>query len=569
LPKVGWGRGGDTAPPAKLESILGGPETAAAWSRPERYFDAHVHVFNARDVPVREFISQCVAHSERTPLRQILKLIAPVAQRLAWTYAPSIEKELLDIEKRFGDSSSAPSALDVSSLDTEILFQKSRTGEVIFQELVKSNSQLLTEIAKSLKQDSTFKAMGGAPMNGVEAFIVESVQGTHNVPSMNLKILGENEMQRSMRAMFYFVGLMLSPRHHNLRTFIKSFHMHSPDLPLSGCFASMVDYKYWLRSPTWISPMLDQVRMHEKLAELSNGFLLPVVAYNPLVDYFEDGAALDLVVNAVKNHGCVGVKIYPPMGFKPYGNGKIRFIDKAGQWQELAGDKIDALLSQMYRKCVELGIPVMAHSNKSSGRSSADDGYAGPGGWDALSTSASTGVSNVVVQLAHFGGSSPHAGESQLKKKPSGMDDWTRQFAALMKRSHRLSIYGDIGYWNDLPTKPEVRNRLKDVLNTELGGGNFVWNRTLYGSDWHMLSNVTHWATYGNQIAKAIGDMGLPRQAFDAIFGGNVLECYGLRPGSNGNNWRRLTEHYSMERGRKLPGWVNGEAAFRTASAGT
>ena len=82
----------------------------------------------------------------------------------------------------------------------------------------------------------------------------------------------------------------------------------------------MVDFNYWLDCPAKASQMEDQVRIHEQLSVLSRGFFLPVIAYSPWVDIQDKDASITLVEKAIKQHGCVGAKIYPLMGLYPFNN---------------------------------------------------------------------------------------------------------------------------------------------------------------------------------------------------------------------------------------------------------
>ena len=69
--------------------FLAGPEVLAAWAKPECYFDAHTHFFNAQDVPVASFLAKSVAHSiPSQKLRELVQALAPVAEALAQLAPP-------------------------------------------------------------------------------------------------------------------------------------------------------------------------------------------------------------------------------------------------------------------------------------------------------------------------------------------------------------------------------------------------------------------------------------------------------------------------------------------------
>ena len=55
--------------------------------------DVHAHFFNASDVPVRGFLSECIGHSAPPPLRRLIELAAPLADVFA-ALAPTAAEEL-------------------------------------------------------------------------------------------------------------------------------------------------------------------------------------------------------------------------------------------------------------------------------------------------------------------------------------------------------------------------------------------------------------------------------------------------------------------------------------------
>ena len=112
------------------------------------------------------------------------------------------------------------------------------------------------------------------------------------------------------------------------------------------------------------------------------------------------GSALDLVMDAVMRKGCVGVKIYPPMGFLPAGNDDQGALTSAAylrayghEWGDIAnkafaslGIKSDPALHQtadwarrqkatllnqaldaLYRFCSANHVPIMTHASRTQG----------------------------------------------------------------------------------------------------------------------------------------------------------------------------------------------------------
>src|SRR5262249_55717177 len=181
----------------------------------------------------------------------------------------------------------------------------------------------------------------------------------------------------------------------------------------------------------------------------------------------------------------VGVKIYPPMGYFPYGN----------EWRPVSSHKrrpdkseLDRRLLALYRKCIDLDVVVMAHAGESMGRDNAHDELGGAPGWtDAL---AQPGVGGFGVTAGHCGGDSNKARQS-----------WTRQFTSLMSTAPASRLHADLGYWIDLrdPNLP-ARERLQRALAAPIGAGRTASERVMFGSDWFMLSQEDDWADYPGDV---------------------------------------------------------------------
>lgn len=541
--------------------FLAGPEVRAAWAKPQRYFDAHTHFFNARDVPVAGFLSKSVAHSiKNAKIRELVTSLAPIAEALS-KLAPTPKIEFDELCS--AASLKAQSLQEANdALDREIEQRRDQTAEELYSEIMRRSDRI-----PALVNDATSdaKARGSNSLRNQATtfskdFVVEALRDggaprdrdtNELVPQRISELSTEEALVASIKGALQFVGFMLAPRHHNLRTYIKRNAQHSPNLPLSGCFGAMVDFNYWLDCPAKASHMEDQVRLHEQLALLSRGFMLPLVGYNPWVDIKEPKASLDLVERAVKKHGCVGVKIYPPMGFHPFNNAGMH-IETSEKRPDLL--ELDRMLAGLYELCDSLGVPVMAHANESNGRDAAHDVLGGVDGWKALDVgdgSVKANIQSLFVNAGHFGGAQAH---------PDG--DWSDEFVRLMRVSRRLNVFADLGYWNELLvgdpetglTASDVAKKLQRELSTSLPGGGSVADRVMFGSDWHMLSKEPGWETYANGVAKVIRDMD-PSGAFTSkIFGGNALACYGLHKG--GRDIDRLVSYYTDHGVAGGPGWI-------------
>lgn len=521
----------------------------AAWAGSERHFDAHTHFFNAQDVPVAGFMSKSVAHGIASPrLRELVVALAPIAEWLGKSaLTPKAEFDQLC---RRPDRGAKSLVLQSEDLDSEIERQRDETALQLYLEIRRRGNEIprLFEAANS----SARSVNPGFLVDRATTFSVdlvrEALRDGGGQRGASTRIMSNQESEAlSLRGMLQFVGFMLAPRHHNVRTFIRRFGEGSPRLPLSGCFAALVDFNYWLDCPAKASNLQDQVLLHERLSLLSRGFVMPLVPYNPWVDIEESDASLKLVEMAVNRHGHVGVKIYPPMGYYPYGNQAIK-VDSPMSRPDPA--LLDRKLTALYELCDSLGVPVMAHASDSAGRDAAHDELAGPRGWAELRDRGPL-LRRLTVNAGHFGGEREH---------PSG--NWTEGFIEIMKNEGHLRVYGDLGYWTELAEgRAEFEDKLARVLSTRLNADETAADRVMYGSDWLMLSQEPGWPTYAERIAEIVHRLAAAPALASKVLGGNAMRCYGLTRDSGLGRLENLVSHH-VEHGDGPPGWLQGQAGL-------
>lgn len=166
---------------------------------------------------------------------------------------------------------------------------------------------------------------------------------------------------------------------------------------------ALIDYDYWVQDcPKSEASSLDQqVKLHGELSKRYSDKIAihGYVPFDPLrqirldrgisdrpnsrsrgpdtattcPDLGKELAGIALLEEAISEHGFLGAKLYPPMGFRAAGN-KLLPNSDFPQWtqkglnpDETIGDVLDSTLYDFYRKCVELDIPILAHSAASIG----------------------------------------------------------------------------------------------------------------------------------------------------------------------------------------------------------
>ena len=226
------------------------------------------------------------------------------------------------------------------------------------------------------------------------------------------------------------------------------------------------------------------------------------------------------MVDACTKGNFVAVKIYPPTGFRPAGNETIPAATKKAR-PDLK--KLDATLGAFFDKCAELRLPVLAHAAPSNGRDNAHDDFGGPKGWEALLKRYASASRAQIVDFGHFGGGQDAA--------------WIREFADLISRHPQMSLYADLGYWEELmcPDPPNsacsaARDWLGKAMRVPISGTTeTVLDRTMFATDWLMLSQVKRWAEYPWLLHESLRSILAANDADVAkVFGGNAKKCFRL-----------------------------------------
>lgn len=498
-------------------------------------FDVHTHLFNATDLHTRGYLRGPIAHSLKSPMRELVKAAAPLIEQIGQSVAISCGDEMKQLGeklRRMGEISTMGTRKSIQEeTDDEINEHINKIADKLFELLPKSD--LARELDKADREFQKYQSKRPGAYTYKKPFSqdydrIKNGMRYGSSPLKSTKAMSAEERVSAKldpKGVLSFMRYMLSPRHHNFRTFQKAYSEDDGAFGIDACFAALVDFDYWLGCSETSSSLHDQVLLHEQLAVLSGGYVLPLVPYNPLTDVKAPGKSRELVRWAVEERGFVGVKIYPPMGFQPFGNddpitGLLSKSDK---------EKININLHALYDWCQENGVPVMMHSAHSMGLDEAHDELPSPYFWD----SGLKEYPNLRINAGHFGGD---------YRDCKGVD-WPNKIVELMDSSAGNWLYADLGFEDRLlePESNEAR-KMKELLGR---GKSVVLDHVMYGSDWEMISLLNDWGAYAHGIKGFIETILEIDQATAKrkIFFENAARFYGLYMGQP--NRKRLDDFYS------------------------
>lgn len=318
---------------------------------------------------------------------------------------------------------------------------------------------------------------------------------------------------------------------------------------------ALVDYSNWLGQPL-TSKLPDQVAAMRTVAR--NPDLPPVhgyVAYDPLRRALVrerrtviDGGfdPLDLVRTAIDDAGFIGIKLYPPTGFRATGNARSgdRYpadVERAFGDAEAVGKALDESLEELWTLARQLGVGVMAHSYFSNQAGCGYGARAEPAFWLPLFD----GGGGVPVMLAHMGRFDLAASVSgQPHGKPTFEGSWEGTFAAFIQQRPDAPLYGDISYLSEVWRAADAR-RVRDNLRRYRAYDPDM-RHLIYGSDWVMLgleSGYRRPPGYAASVIALLESAGITGTALTNVMQDNALRF--LQLGEGGRNRERLRRFYA------------------------
>lgn len=511
--------------------------------------DVHAHLFNGTDVHVSGYLQGPVAHS-MGPYKDLIRLFAPILEGIVQSKAISCGEEMDTLSKLLRKFKGMPPGSIHGGMQKQIEEDIETHRNDIIRELQRRvpGSEFGDELDRAYQQLS----VGSAKLNGMVAPPKRSIRPSEDPNLIRQLFEGEDgarvqkgseiQGQSGLSMALSLWRPLTSPRHHNLVAYQKVYTSSSSAFGIDACFPIILDYDYWLGCPEPISSVRDQILLYEQLAVLSGGYVLPIVSYNPLSDIRRNGKPFELVKAAVLEHGFVGIKIYPPIGYWPIGNSRRTDDDlRSNELTRRDVERIDEHLRALYCWCEKFQVPLIVHTAHANGLDAAHDSFPGPSKLAEVAKS----FPGLRIVAAHFGGNYRNA---------TVKEDWPQEFAQLMLSEHGRNISADLSDASELTDmQSQDAIYMRDLLEAHPA----IVERLMYGTDWHLLKRSQRWEKFPHDVQAFIASA-VPQEvdtAQHAIFYRNAAKTFDLTSKDQYSNRSRLQAFYTKWE-MSMPNWM-------------
>jgi predicted TIM-barrel fold metal-dependent hydrolase len=453
--------------------------------------DVHAHVFNGSDLPVRDFISKILIH-EDDPLGPVAAAVGGLLQDFAWTYVPSGREEIVKLKNLQQDiAACSPGGRAWPHLSEQLirLQDEAFTTNVRALREAARQSHLAERIRKKDRSLDPKIALGGE--TALQEIDKISEFKEYDKYRMYRRAKARSKgIDGSVSGLLAFVIQNFQYRYVTVHDYL--FEFDRPTLQTVDLVVpAMVDFSWWIScgEPTR-TPLQDQIGVMEQIAILTQGRVHCYVPFDPLHEIaYQRGLTSESSFETAMDglaRGCIGVKLYLPMGFAPGDNAAIQ-ADRPDFWQRDPVDSrlrdlpdlgklLDAALERLYCYCEENGVPIMAHTGASNAPNKDFAELTSAAYW----TSIFKDHPGLRVNFGHFGNSSP------LK------DSFGRAAGFIEHmREHGPGRYAfaDSGYFSEvLDNEAAMAELLERFYGTMVADGTAPFaRRFMYGTDWEML----------------------------------------------------------------------------------
>lgn len=517
--------------------------------------DAHCHLFNVTDLSAATFLrivflgmydeqpelkagSPLGALQDSGFLDELIRFILDVLS----IGSPTARREL---ERAYGGSLTPPSREEASAEDFEASrrFIEARLAERLeSRSVVGGPDELRAAILRAAGQEAGFTDT----LSRAQAVTV-AAQAFASETDLGLILRWVRTLRMSRRS---------------LTRRLTAEHQRNSGRVAALLTPAMVDYAAWLgEEPKSGSSFQEQVELGARIA--ADPALTPshgYVGYDPLRQAIHasrpDRAygrwnALGLVRTATLDKGFIGVKLYPPMGFRASGNGAATpltnpIYQRMGLPQTVesavpAGSMLDRALGDLYGFCEAEGVPIMAHGGPGNQAGPSFGQRADPRYW----TPVFDAHPNLQVMLAHFGSFSHKTGgwTEGDDTIPPFEQTWEAEFGRYVKARPEASVFADISYRSNI-FEPAKRAACAAGLVAYIEEYDRDARHLVFGSDWVMMGMNKGWADYTHDVLEFLDkDCRLTSTQIENVLHLNAVRFLGLQEG--GKSLSRIQRFYA------------------------
>jgi len=328
---------------------------------------------------------------------------------------------------------------------------------------------------------------------------------------------------------------------------------------------ALVDYDHWLGQYVegrGASPLPEQVTVMGRIGRRSKGPAVHgYIGFDPLRQAaFEAGIfrgydPLALVRKALREEGFLGVKLYPPMGYRAMGNAdpcqsypgerndamkrllalgpNDSAVDGCKSPRPHAGSpalgrRLDAALAKLFDECVREEGAIIAHANDSNGANEDYSHRADPAYWLAVFQR----WPKLRVALAHFG-----SFDADSVGKPAGATgaqaSWEWTLGRWLQRNPSAAVYADISYLVEIVDRTPADQAKYDATVREwISQFDPECRHLMFGTDWMMLGLDKSYPDYTERVYQYFRrNIGFDGAMLARLFAGNAAAFLGLRQG--------------------------------------
>ena len=493
--------------------------------RIDRIIDAHCHVFNAADLPIEGFArkvmvprsaqtSDLVARFADYPgaLEALVHAIAVQVKRAA----PDMQTEIDTIDEFERDPRRKPTSAWRQDRDRQHLRSAFRliwfSWDVFSDRPLSLTEGIALEVA--LEQIRLFLYQQIHEEFGKPDLTAEDREALGGLTPFQVDAIADELYSRDDLLGRYIRWALLYTRH-RYELAEELDHLHGKVGQKSRIVLmtpAIVDFSKWLEDEDQLS-IEEQVDVMARIACRRDGPRVHgFVGFDPLRQALyghhqrkpSDKDPMALVRRAIEvarildgtltktTGGFVGVKLYPPMGFRAIDNKHLsddRFNEPAylrspdmGLGSEI-GRKLDAALSKLYTWCSANNVPIMAHTSHSFGPNSDYEDRADPVFWaNVLKQDA---FPRLRINLAHFG----HFNKAVQYARPESYVDkcWEWTIGKIIASSTEAYVYADISSLGEI-LKTGPSRKLVGCMKAFKEHFPNSDERLLYGTDWSMIA---------------------------------------------------------------------------------